>query len=233
MIRFPEIKVIAFDADDTLWENETRFRTAEKQVAETLEAYSDFPTISRQLYSVEVKNMPDYGFGAKAFTLSMLENAVAISGGRLTGEQTLKIIEIGRELLHNPAVPLPGVLETLRALKESGRYRMVLLTKGDLLDQQHKITRSGLSSFFDLVEIVSDKSVSEYVSLCSRLFVGIENFMMVGNSFKSDIAPVLELGGFGAHIPFHVTWELEKVEEYDHSRLLRLSSFSDLTRFLL
>ncbi len=233
MIDFPDVKIIAFDADDTLWENETRFREAERKVGEVLSEYADFPTMSSSLYSIEVKNMPDYGFGAKAFTLSMLENAVKISGGRLTGEQTLRIIEAGRELLHNPAHPLPGVAETLSALRGSGRYRLVLLTKGDLLDQQHKVERSGLAGFFDLVEIVSDKSENEYLSLCARLDSDPAHLMMVGNSFKSDVAPVLEIGGYGVHIPFHVLWELEKIEEYDHPHLLRLSSFPELKDHLL
>ena len=233
MIRFPEVKVIAFDADDTLWENETRFRAAESQVGEVLKEYCDLGTMSRELYSIELKNMPDYGYGAKAFTLSMLENAVKISGGRLTGEQTGRIIEIGRELLHNPATPLEGVRETLSRLRDSGRYRLAVLTKGDLLDQEHKLSRSGLSEYFDFVEIVSDKSTKEYSSLLEHLGAGISEFMMVGNSFKSDIAPVLELGGYGAHIPFHVTWELEKVEEYDHPHLFRVASFSELLGSLL
>lgn len=227
------IKVIAFDADDTLWENEPRFREAERKAAEAIREYADFQTISSSLYAVEVKNMPDYGYGAKAFTLSMLENAVKISEGRLSGEQVARIIEAGREILHNPAVPLPGVRETLSELRESGRFTMVVVTKGDLLDQRTKVARSGLSDFFDLVEVVDEKTSNEYLSICSRLGSSPSELLSVGNSFKSDIAPVLEIGGFGAHIPFHVLWQLEKVEEYDHPHLLRLSSIGELPPLLV
>ncbi len=233
MIRFPQIQVVAFDADDTLWENETRFRAAERKAAEVISEYADFATMSSELYRTEVKNMPDYGYGAMAYTLSILETAVRLSEGRLTGDQALRIIETGRELLHNPATPLPGVTETLETLKKSGRYRLAVITKGDLKDQGGKLERSGLLPFFEICEIVADKGEKEYSQIIDRAGVGAGEFLMVGNSFKSDIAPVLRLGGFGIHIPFHTTWELEKTEEFDHPNLLRLDNFSDLPDVLL
>ena len=215
------VKVLAFDADDTLWSNEPLFRDAEKKVAEALSDFGDFQYISDELYKVELGNMEDYGFGAKAYTLSMIENAVNLSGGRLTGEQVMLIIESGRTILHNPATPLPGVEDTLRRLQESGRYRLVLLTKGDLLDQEHKIDRSGLGRYFSNIEIVSNKSEKEYLALCDKLGIKPEEMLMVGNSFKSDIDPVLKLGGWGIHIPFKVLWKLEHTEEYDHPHLFK------------
>lgn len=232
MNKLINISTIVFDADDTLWANETRFREAERKAAEALASYCDADTMSSLLYSIEVKNMADYGFGAKAFVLSMLETAVSISNGKVSGKEVQKILEAGRWLLHNPATPLAGVEETLRRLKKEGRYRMAVLTKGDLLDQERKLQRSGLLKYFDYVEITSDKSVKEYSSLCKKLGIDIKNMAMVGNSFKSDIAPVLELGGVGIHIPFEVIWELEKMEEYDHPNLFKLKEFKDLESLL-
>ncbi|MBO6248986.1 MAG: HAD family hydrolase [Bacteroidales bacterium] len=227
------VKVLAFDADDTLWSNEPLFREAEKKVAEALSDFGDFQYISDELYKVEFKNMEDYGFGAKAYVLSMLENAVNITGGKLTGEQVMYIIDSGRKILRNPAIPLPGVEETLSALKDSGLYRLVLITKGELLDQERKIARSGLAKYFCHIEIVSNKSQKEYLTLCDRLGITPTELLMVGNSFKSDIEPVLQLGGWGIYIPSETLWKLEHTEEYDHPRLSRVERFSDLQSILI
>lgn len=228
-----QIQVIAFDADDTLWENEPLFREAERQWAEVLHEYGDLPTLSAALYAIEVANMEDLGYGAKAFTLSLIETAIQVTGGRLSAGQTKQILQIGRQLLHNPAAPLPGVTETLRMIREHGRYRMVLLTKGDLLDQEHKVVRSGLEPFFDRVVVVSNKSKREYRRLMKELDVLPAHFLAIGNSFKSDIKPVLELGGWGIHIPFHVLWELERTEEFDHERLFRVEEIRRILPLLL
>lgn len=226
------IKIVAFDADDTLWSNEPLFREAERTVAEALGEFGDFEYISEELYKVEFKNMEDYGFGAKAYTLSMIENALNISGGRLSGEQIRTILSSGRAILHNPATPLPGVRETLRKLFESGLYRLVLLTKGDLLDQEHKIGRSGLGKYFSHIEIVSNKGEKEYLALCRKMGIKPEEMVMVGNSFKSDIAPILRLGGWGIHIPFEVLWRLEHTEEFDHERLFKIARFEEILDIL-
>ncbi len=227
------VKVVAFDADDTLWSNEPLFREAERKVAEELSEYGDFQYISDELYKVEFKNMEDYGFGAKAYTLSMIENAVNLSGGKLTGEQIMLIIESGRNILHNPATPLPGVEETLTALKEDGRYRLALLTKGELHDQERKIKRSGLGKYFSHIDIVSKKTQEEYVTLCSEMGIEPSQLMMVGNSFKSDIEPVLQLGGWGIHIPAEMLWKLEHTEEYDHKKLFKVKTFKEIIDILL
>lgn len=240
---FRNIRTIIFDADDTLWENEGRFRAAEREAGEILKEYVSFQEMSSSLYSIEVKNMPDYGFGAMAFTLSMLENAVKVSGGRmengkisgsrLTGEQVSQILEVGRGLLHNPATPFAGVKETLLGLRASGRFCLACFTKGDLLDQGHKLDRSGLRPYFDYIKITSDKTKAAYSELFGKLGVSAREVLSVGNSFKSDIAPVLEMGGSGIYIPAENTWQLEKMDEYDHDRLFRLREFSEILALVL
>jgi len=227
------VKVVAFDADDTLWSNEPLFREAERKVADSLSAFGDFEYISEELYKVEFKNMEDYGFGAKAYTLSMIENAVNLSGGKLTGEQITLILESGRNILHNPATPLPGVVETLKRLQNDGRYKLALLTKGELHDQERKIERSGLGKYFSHIEIVSNKSQREYLVLCDKLGIKAEELLMVGNSFKSDIEPVLQLGGWGIHIPSEVLWRLEHTEEFDHSNLFKIKTFEEIIDILI
>ena len=227
------VKVLAFDADDTLWSNEPLFREAERKVAEALSEFGDFDYISDELYKVEFKNMGDYGFGAKAYVLSMIENAVNLTGGKLTGEQVMFIIDSGRKILRNPATPLPGVEEALEKLSECGLYSLVLMTKGELLDQERKIARSGLAKYFSHIDIVSNKSQKEYLDLCDRLRISPEELLMVGNSFKSDIEPVLQLGGWGIYIPSETLWKLEHTEEYDHPHLVRADRFSDLPGILI
>ena len=225
------VKVLAFDADDTLWSNEPLFREAEKKVAEALSDFGDFQYISDELYKVEFKNMGDYGFGAKAYVLSMIENAVNITGGKLTGEQVMYIIDSGRKILRNPATPLPGVEETLKRLSEDGRYKLVLMTKGELLDQERKIARSGLAKYFSLID--TNKTQKEYIGLCDRLGISPSELMMIGNSFKSDIEPVLQLGGWGIYIPSETLWKLEHTEEYDHRNLFKVNAFEDIINILL
>ncbi len=223
-----DIKVLAFDADDTLWENESLFREAERKWADVMRDYGSLEELSAKLYETEAANMGDLGYGAKPYLISVLETSVALAGEALTGPMVGEIIAAGREILRNPATPLPGVKDTLEAVRAMGRYRLVLLTKGDLLDQEHKLERSGLAKYFDRIVITSNKSRKEYFDLCETEAVGPASLAMVGNSFKSDIAPVLELGGWGVYVPSKVIWEHERTEEYDHPHLLRLSSISDL-----
>lgn len=229
---FKEVKTIAFDADDTLWNNETLFREAERKWAEVMKDYGSLEELSAILYKREAENMEALGFGAKPYLISVLETSVALAGDKLTGPMVGKIIAAGREIIDNPATPYEGVKEALEAIKTKKKYRMVMLTKGDLLDQEHKIARSGLGPLFDRIVITSNKSKKEYQDLCKEEGIAMEEFLMVGNSFKSDIAPVLELGGWGAYIPSHVIWVHEVVEEYPHPRLLKLASLSELPAYL-
>ena len=162
---FHDIKTIAFDADDTLWENETLFREAERQWAEVMKDYGSLEELSAILYKREAENMEDLGFGAKPYLISVLETSVALAGDKLTGPMVGKIIAAGRQIMRNPATPLPGVKEALKAIRGKNKYRMVMLTKGDLLDQEHKIARSGLGAYFDRIVITSNKSQKEYQDL--------------------------------------------------------------------
>lgn len=230
---FKEVKTIAFDADDTLWNNETLFREAERKWAEVMKDYGSLEELSAILYKREAENMEALGFGAKPYLISVLETSVALAGDKLTGSMVGKIIAAGREIIDNPATPYEGVKEALEAIRAKKKYRMVMLTKGDLLDQEHKIARSGLGPLFDRIVITSNKSKKEYQDLCKEEGIAMEEFLMVGNSFKSDIAPVLELGGWGAYIPSHVIWVHEVVEEYPHPRLLKLASLRELPAFFL
>lgn len=224
----PGKRVIAFDADDTLWENEPLFRGAEKKWAELLKDYGTLDQLSEALYAVESGNMELLGYGAKAFMLSLFETTLKITGGNVTGEQIAGILDAGYGLLHNPATPLEGVEETLRKLHESGKYYMIVLTKGDLLDQEKKLERSGLEKYFDRVEIVSNKSEKEYNKLCSELGISTAELTMVGNSLKSDIKPVIDLGGKGIFIPYHITWAHERIDDFEHPDLIRISKFAQL-----
>lgn len=231
--RLSGIRVIAFDADDTLWANEPLFREAERRWAEALCEYGTPEELSAELFKVESDNMEDYGYGAKAFGLSLVQTAIKVSGGRVAASAIGTTLSAVREILHNPAHPLPGVEHTLSVLRESGRFTLLLLTKGDLLDQEHKIRRSGLGKYFDDTVIVSNKDAGTYGRILGREAIPPSSFMMVGNSFKSDIAPVLEIGGWGAYVPFHMLWEHERVEEFSHGRLLRLGRIDQLPGILL
>lgn len=225
-------RVIAFDADDTLWENEPLFRGAEMKWAELFRDHGTLEELSSKLYAVEDGNMDLLGYGVKAFVMSLFETSLKITGGKMDGTQVRGILDAGMSLLHNPAVPLEGVEETLRALRESGKYVMVLLTKGDLLDQENKLRRSGLGCYFDKVVVVSNKTEKEYRSLCSDLGIAVEELTMVGNSLKSDIKPVVDLGGRGIYIPFRITWEHERIDDFESPRITRLERFSQLLDIL-
>ena len=220
--------MIAFDADDTLWENQPYFDEVEEKLCSILSEYGWSGHIREELFRTEMRNMDELGYGAMAFTLSMIETALEVSGNRIPAGKISEIYALGRSLLRIPATPLEGVSETLERLSESGAFRLILITKGNMLDQQRKLDRSGLRGFFSHVEIVSDKDESTYRRLLESLDIKPSQLLMVGNSFKSDIAPVLQIGGYGAYIPFHTTWQHEKVDEYEHPRLFKLERFSEL-----
>lgn len=225
------IKTIAFDADDTLWINEPYFQEAEKQFCTLLENFLPQHSVSQELFKTEMKNLHLYGYGVKGFVLCMIETASRISNRTVSLELIDKIIAIGQELLQKPIKLLPGVSETLGQLK--GKYRLIVATKGDLLDQERKLKKSGLESYFNHIEIMSDKKVSDYQKLLKHLDCKPENFLMLGNSIKSDILPVLELGGYGGHIPYHVTWTHEQHEHnLKHDNFVELKSIDSILNYL-
>ena len=187
-----DIKVIAFDADDTLWDCQSWFDEVEKRCCELLRPWATAREVSEGLFATEHQNLPLTGYGTKAFTLSLIENAVRISKGELTGDKVMQLIDMGKELLRFPTTPLPEVKETLEALSQTRRYRLVVFTKGELMDQEDKLRRSGLEGYFSHMETVSNKTEREYRQLCENLDVAPEQTLMVGNSFRSDIVPALD-----------------------------------------
>jgi len=204
------IKVIAFDADDTLWVNEPYFRKAEEQFCALMENYLPHHSAHKALFAIEIKNLPLYGYGLKAFTLSMIEAAMSISNKTIPLSAIEKMMAIGREMLEAPVELIEGVEPVLQALQ--GKYRLVMATKGDLLDQERKLEKSGLAGYFHHIEIMSEKKQPNYRKLIQHLDIPPSEFLMIGNSLKSDVLPVLELGGHAFHVPFHTTWEYEQVE---------------------
>lgn len=233
-----QIKAIAFDADDTLWALQNYFEDVENEYCELLSEYGDKKQISAALFETESANMEDLGYGCKAFTISLVENAVKVSHGKVGAHVIGEIVGLGKSLLHLDAAPLEGVkdtLEFLRNLKDgegNRKYKLAVFTKGELMDQENKLWRSGLQRYFDVVSIVSDKKPEAYRRLCKELEVLPQELVMVGNSFKSDIAPALKIGAYAIHIPFHTTWAHEKVEEFEHKRLHRITHFSEITSIL-
>ena len=235
------IKAIAFDADDTLWALQNYFEEVEHEYCDLLSEYGNEKEISAALLETESKNMPDLGYGCKAFTISLVENAVKVSHGKVEANVIAQIVDLGKSLLHLDAKPLEGVEKTIACLKDrfiqnagnaSLKYKLAVFTKGELMDQENKLWRSGLQRYFDVVSIVSDKTPEAYRRLCRELEVSPAELVMVGNSFKSDIAPALNIGASAVHIPFHTTWAHEKTEEFEHPKLRRISRFEELLDIL-
>jgi putative hydrolase of the HAD superfamily len=204
------ITAIGFDADDTLWQNEQYYRLTEEHFQTLLGDYAEGADISARLLEAEKRNLEHYGFGIKGFTLSMIETALEVTDCQVPAETIGKILNIGRDLLRHPVECMPHVEETLEAL--NGHYLLVLITKGDLFDQERKLAQSGLGEYFDAVEIVSDKSATTYRRIFQKLADGPERAMMVGNSLKSDIVPAIAAGAYGVFIPHALTWVLEHVD---------------------
>jgi putative hydrolase of the HAD superfamily len=221
--------VIGFDADDTLWVSEDGFRANELRFAELVAPYAaEGINVAAALTATERKNLSTYGYGVKAFTISMIEAAITISGGNVPSSVIAELIEITRDQLEAPVRLLPHVPEVLARV--GAQYRLVLITKGDLVHQTHKITTSGLDHHFEHLEIVLEKDVETYARLLRRFGVPAERFLMVGNSVRSDVLPVMAIGGHAVHVPYHLLWELEHVE---HNELFtELSSLSELPTLL-
>ena len=201
---------VAFDADDTLWHNESLFAVTQEQIAQLLRPYAHESTLSERLLATEKRNLRLFGYGVKGFTLSMIESAVEVSEGRVTAREIQSILEAGKGLLAHKIELLPQVRETLEELNPD--YNLMIITKGDLFHQESRIAMSGLSDLFSAVEVVSEKDPSSYQRLFNRYHLRAQNFVMVGNSMRSDILPVLALGGRAIYIPYEITWELEKAE---------------------
>lgn len=232
-----QIRVIAFDADDTLWDCQSHFEEVENRLYRFIAPYCEAP--ARELFETESGNMADLGYGTKAFTISIIETALRVAGNRVTKEEMTErlsdLLQHCKSLLRMPATPLPGVEDTLAAISAAAparNLRLVLFTKGELQEQENKLTRSGLARFFSHVEITSNKTETEFRQLCERLGIQPSELLMVGNSLKSDIAPALAIGASAVHIPFHVTWQLEHSEDIEHERLTKITHFGELRQIL-
>lgn len=228
-----KIKVIGFDADDTLWVNEPYFRETEMKFCELLTNGMSLDEVTRELFKIEIGNIPLYGYGTKAFILSMIETGLKITNGNLSSEKVQAILELGKEQINKPVELIDGVESVLETL--FGKYRLIVATKGDLLDQERKLKKSGLLKYFHHIEVMSDKKESDYEKLIKHLDIKPKEFLMVGNSLKSDILPVLNLGGKAVHVPFHTTWEHEMVEEEEisNSDFQKIDKIEDLTTYVL
>jgi putative hydrolase of the HAD superfamily len=206
-----DLTTIGFDADDTLWQNEQFYRLTEERFAELLRDYAEPDALSARLLEAEKRNLGHYGFGIKGFTLSMIETAIEVTEGRAPAAVISGILAAGREMLRHPVETLPGVRETLEGLADD--YRLILITKGDLFDQERKLAASGLGELFSAVEIVSDKNRGTYERVFTRHADGPDRAMMVGNSLKSDIVPAIEAGSWAVYVPHDLTWVIEHTDE--------------------
>ena len=225
------LKVIAFDADDTLWVNEPYFQETEHAFCSLLEDYLPHHSVSKELFKIEMQNLALYGYGVKAFMLSMIETVYKVTEHTAPLGLIEKAINLGKDLLNKDIELLENIEEVLKNLK--GKYRLVVATKGDLLDQERKLIKSGLGQYFHHIEIMSDKQIKDYEKLLKHLDCSPEEFMMIGNSLKSDVIPVLELGGWGVHVPYHTTWAHEIVDtKIVNPRFAQISNISEILKLL-
>ncbi|MEO6004264.1 MAG: HAD family hydrolase [Opitutus sp.] len=226
------IRVIGLDADDTLWHNETIFERVHERYRALLGEYHDSVTVDRRLFATETRNLELYGYGVKGFTLSAIETAIELSDGKIGAEEIRTLIELGREMLNHPVELLEGVAETIPRL--AATHALWLITKGDLRDQQRKLSKSGLAAHFKKVEIVSEKDAATYAAVLARHDLRAPEFLMVGNSLKSDILPVLSLGAAAAYVPYHLTWMHERTDELPDApdRFFQLKRLSELPALL-
>jgi len=225
------ITTVGLDADDTLWHNETIFRLTQERFFALLEPVADAPAVTARLAEVEGRNLRLYGYGVKGFILSMLETVMELTGGEPPGSMIREVLAAGREMLAHPVETLPGVDEALAALSE--RYRLVLITKGDLLHQEQKLAASGLGDLFAAVEIVSEKDASTYARVFDRHGTGAASAAMCGNSLRSDILPALEAGAYAAHVPYPLIWAHEAADApLGHPRFAELAAIAELPAWL-
>ena len=226
------IRIIGFDADDTLWHNESIFDRAQQRYRALLAKYHPAAEVDRVLFQTEMRNLPLYGYGVKGFVLSASETAIELTNGAISAQEIQEIFALGQEMLAHPVELLPGVAEIVPALARD--YRLLLITKGDLHHQERKVAESGLGAHFHAVEILSEKDGATYERVLRRHGVAFDEFAMVGNSLKSDILPVLELGGAGVHVPYHLTWQHEHVEQapHDQPRFRQVATLGELPPLL-
>jgi len=226
------IDVIAFDADDTLWHNEHIYLNTHEKFKQLLRQYHNEEWIDQRLHETEIRNLQHFGYGIKGFTLSMIETAIELSEGRVSANEIQAIIEFGKEMLQAPVELLEGARETIAQLAES--YELMLITKGDLFDQETKIARSGLGDYFSRIEVVSEKDLETYKRITAKHGIAPSRFLMVGNSLKSDILPVIAMGGQAVYIPYQTTWIHERVavNDLEAKQYTELQQISLLTTFL-
>jgi putative hydrolase of the HAD superfamily len=219
---------IGFDADDTLWHNENIFEKVHEQFYELLSRHHDAATVKHALDATERRNIGLYGYGIKGFMLSSIETAIDLTDGKFSPQEVRELIALGRQMLDHPVELLDGAVEVLEALAPG--HRLILITKGDLRDQERKLAKSGLADRFQAVEIISEKDARAYERILLRHRIKPANFLMVGNSVKSDILPVLALGGSAVHVPYRITWGLEHAElpPDNHGRFFQAKSLRDL-----
>jgi putative hydrolase of the HAD superfamily len=223
----PELTTIGFDADDTLWHHEKYFVSTKAAFIELMSPHTDKARADGMLQATEIANVRTYGFGVKSFTLSMIETALSVTDGNVPGSVIGDIIALGRDMLVHPVNPYPGVRETLAALKPS--YKLLVVTRGDLIDQERKLAASGLLDYFAEIEIVSDKTTSVYTRIFNRHGDGPARAMMIGNSMRADVAPALEAGAWGVHVPSEHVWSLDLHDDpTDTSRFRRITALSDV-----
>ncbi len=223
--------IIAFDADDTLWHNEPYFDEAQERFCELFQDFASKQEILGLILNHQIKNLPLYGFGIKAFTLSMIESALELTNRSISGQNIEKVIQIGKDLLQKPVELLPEVETVLQRLY--GNYKLIVATKGDLKDQHRKLHDSGIGHYFHHIEVMSDKAEIDYQKMLGRLDCKAEDLLMIGNSLKSDVLPVLNIGGHAIHIPYHTTWEYEKIDfEIRHPNFKALQSIAEVMTFL-
>lgn len=222
------IAMVAFDADDTLWRSQDYFDDAQQQFERILSAYVDLQDVGQRLYAYEKRNIAFFGYGAKGMALSMVEAAVDITEARISGSDIKRIVSLAKDLLRHPVELLPDVREAVAAV--AAQHPLVLITKGDLFHQEAKVRESGLSDLFRRIEVVSEKDPATYARLFEEFGITAAQFLMVGNSLRSDIAPVLELGGWGVHVPYHTTWAHESEAELStgQGRMRTIASLQDL-----
>ena len=217
------IELVALDADDTLWHNEPLYTTTREQFHALLARYEPAGVLDEQLYEVEIRNLAHFGYGVKGFVLSMIETAIDITGGRIESADVQTIIEWGRAMLGSPVELLDGVRDAIEAL--AGTFPLILLTKGDLLHQETKLARSGLGAYFKGIEVVSEKDAPVYKRVMARYAVAPDRFVMVGNSLRSDILPVLEAGGHAVYVPYEMSWVHERISEEAMADATRAASY--------